>query len=216
MIVVDQVLKMLVYHNMHLYEEFNVLGDWFRIHFILNEGIAFGMKLDWAYSKTVLTLFRLIASIAGVYLLIYYSKKGMHSGALWAGALILAGAIGNLIDSMFYGLLFQNMPYNAPFEFMNGQVIDMLYFPLFSFVWPDWVPWVGGTYFHFFSAIFNIADSSIFIGVSILLIWQNKFFPEKQAKKDREKALFPVAAASQKTPEVTSIQQDSHTSTSAE
>lgn len=179
-ILFDQATKLLVHYNMHLYEEFNVLGDWFRIHYILNEGIAFGLKADWAYSKVVLTLFRLTASVAGAFLLYRYARKGTHPGALWAGALILAGAIGNLIDSMFYGIIFDNAPYNAPFAFLNGQVIDMLYFPLFSFYWPAWMPFVGGEYFHFFSAIFNVADSSIFIGVMILLIWQKKFFPEKK------------------------------------
>ena len=182
-IILDQAVKLLVHYNMHLYEEFNVLGDWFRIHYILNEGIAFGLKADWVYSKVTLTTFRLLASIAGIYLLYKYAKKGTHPGALWAGALILAGAIGNLIDSMFYGIIFDNMPYDAPFAFMNGQVVDMLYFPIFSFIWPNWLPIVGGTSFHFFSAIFNVADSSIFIGVMILLIWQKKFFPEKHKPK---------------------------------
>jgi signal peptidase II len=182
-IIIDQASKLLVHHNMHLYQEFNVLGDWFRIHYILNEGIAFGLTADWVYSKVVLTSFRLLASGVGVYLLYKYARKNIHPGALWAGALILAGAMGNLIDSMFYGIIFENMPYDAPFAFMNGQVIDMLYFPLFSFNWPEWVPFVGGDSFRFFSAIFNIADSSIFIGVMILLIWQKRFFPEKKSKE---------------------------------
>ena len=186
-ILADQASKLLVHFNMHLYQEYNVFGDWFRIHYILNEGIAFGLTADWEYSKVVLTLFRLIASGIGVFLLYKYARKNTHPGALWAGALILAGAIGNLIDSMFYGLIFENMPYDAPFAFMNGQVIDMLYFPLFSFYWPEWLPYVGGTSFHFFSAIFNIADSSIFIGVMILLIFQKRFFPEgDKTKQDQE------------------------------
>ena len=184
-ILLDQVSKLLVHFNMHLYQEYNVLGDWFRIHYILNEGIAFGLTADWEYSKVVLTLFRLIASGIGVYLLYKYARRDTHNGALWAGALILAGAIGNLIDSMFYGIIFENMPYDAPFAFLNGQVIDMLYFPIFSFTWPEWVPYVGSTNFHFFSAIFNIADSSIFIGVMILLIFQKRFFPES-AKSEPE------------------------------
>lgn len=187
-IILDQGAKLLVHYNMHLYEEFNVLGDWFRIHYILNEGIAFGLKADWLYSKVVLTSFRLLASGVGVFLLYKYARKNMHQGALWAGALILAGAIGNLIDSMFYGVIFENMPYDSPFAFMNGQVVDMLYFPLFSFNWPEWMPYVGGSSFHFFNAIFNVADSSIFIGVMILLIWQKRFFPEpKKVEQEAEK-----------------------------
>jgi len=185
-IILDQSVKLLVHFNMHLYEEFNVLGDWFRIHYILNEGIAFGLKADWQYSKLILSIFRLLASGAGVYLLYSYTKKDTHPGALWAGALILAGALGNLIDSMFYGIIFNNVPYEAPFAFMYGQVIDMLYFPIFKFTWPEWIPYLGGTLFHFFSAIFNIADSSIFIGVMILLIWQKRFFPEKKNLKHKD------------------------------
>lgn len=185
-ILLDQGSKLLVHFNMHLYQEYNVFGDWFRIHYILNEGIAFGLTADWEYSKVVLTLFRLIASGIGVYLLYKYARRDTHPDALWAGALILAGAIGNLIDSMFYGIIFENMPYDAPFAFLNGQVIDMLYFPLFSFIWPDWVPYVGNTSFHFFSAIFNIADSSIFIGVMILLIFQKRFFPESTKIKQEQ------------------------------
>ena len=182
-VILDQGTKLLVHYNMHLYEEFNVLGDWFRIHYILNEGIAFGLKADWLYSKVVLTSFRLIATVAGVSPLYKYPHKKMHTGALWAGALILAGALGNLIDSMFYGIIFENMPYDSPFAFMNGQVIDMLYFPLFSFNWPEWMPYFGGSSFHFFNAIFNVADSSIFIGVMILLIWQKRFFPEQKKEE---------------------------------
>lgn len=182
-VIFDQVVKFLVHDYMNLYEEISVLGNWFKLHYILNEGIAFGLKADWVYSKLILTSFRLLASIAGIIILYRYAKRGMHSGALWAGSLILAGAIGNLIDSMFYGIWFNNMPHDAPFAFMYGQVIDMLYFPLFEFYWPDWVPFIGGKYFLFFSAIFNVADASIFIGVMILLIWQKKFFPETEKPK---------------------------------
>jgi len=185
-IILDQSVKLLVHYNMHLYEEFNVLGDWFRIHYILNEGIAFGLKADWRYSKLILSIFRLLASGVGVYLLYSYANKGTHPGALWAGALVLAGAMGNLIDSMFYGIIFDNMPYDSPFAFMYGQVVDMLYFPIFKFIWPEWLPYLGGSRFHFFSAIFNIADSSIFIGVMILLIWQKRFFPEMKKLKRGE------------------------------
>ena len=105
-------------------------------------------------------------------------------------------------------LFFDNAPYNAPFAFLNGQVIDMLYFPLFSFNWPEWMPFVGGDYFHFFSAIFNVADSSIFIGVMILLIWQKKFFPEKKDEgnvvDEVEKETIQVSSSQELTNEASS------------
>jgi len=183
-IILDQVVKLWIYTNMDLYEEFNVLGTWFRIHYVENPGIAFGMRADWQYAKTALTLFRLVASGFGVYLIIKYSKKSIHPGALWAGALILAGAIGNSIDSVFYGIFLDNAPQNAVFKLFNGQVVDMLYFPLFEFTWPNWVPAWGGTNYEFFNAIFNIADSSIFIGVVIMLIFQKRFFSEEHQNKE--------------------------------
>jgi len=183
-ILLDHTVKLLVHFNMDLgmYGEINVIGDWFRLHYMLNEGMAFGMQLNYEYGKAILTAFRLIASGAGIYLLYYYAKQNVHPGLMWSGALILAGAIGNVIDSVFYGVLLDNAPYNAPTPWFYGQVIDMLYFPLFEFVWPNWVPFIGGNNFLFFSAIFNIADSSIFIGVSIILIFQKRFFPEKSKK----------------------------------
>ena len=183
-IALDQLVKILVYSNMSINEDIPVLGQWFRLYFVLNEGMAFSLKADWAYAKTVLTLFRIVASIAGVYFMIKYIRKGFHTGALWAGALILAGAIGNAIDSTFYGIWLDNAPQDAVFKIFNGQVIDMLYFPLFDFVWPDWIPYVGGQYFHFFNAIFNVADSSIFIGSVILIIFQKRFFSENNQKRN--------------------------------
>ena len=190
-ILLDHTVKLLVHFNMDfgVNGEIKVIGDWFRIHYMLNEGMAFGMRLDWAYGKVLLTSFRLIAAFAGIYFLYYYAKKGVHSGLLWSGSLILAGAIGNVIDSVFYGVLLDNVPYNAPSPWFYGQVVDMLYFPLFEFTWPGWIPIVGGTDFLFFSAIFNVADASIFIGVCIILIFQKRFFPEKD-KKDESVATF--------------------------
>ena len=181
-IIIDQTVKLLVHYNMELgiAGEIQVIGDWFRLHYMLNEGMAFGMKLNWEYGKVLLTTFRLLASIAGVYILYYYAKRGVHSGLLWSGALILAGAIGNVIDSIFYGVFLDNSPYNASSPWFHGQVVDMLYFPIFEFYWPAWVPFIGGDYFQFFSAIFNVADASIFIGVCIILIFQKRFFPEKE------------------------------------
>ena len=184
-IIIDQATKLLVHYNMDLgvNGEIRVIGDWFRLHYMLNEGMAFGMKINWEYGKVLLTTFRLMASIAGIYFLYYYAKKGVHQGLLWSGALILAGAIGNVIDSIFYGVFLENAPYSAPNPWFHGQVVDMLYFPIFEFTWPSWIPFIGGSYFHFFSAIFNVADASIFIGVCIILIFQKRFFPEKEADR---------------------------------
>lgn len=182
-LIFDQVVKLLVHYNMDMgvYGEIKVIGDWFRLHYMLNEGMAFGMKLDWEYGKVLLTSFRLIASIVGIYLIIKYSRKEVHPGLLWSGALILAGALGNVIDSIFYGVWLDNAPYDAPTPWFHGQVIDMLYFPIFSFTWPDWVPFLAGDDFHFFSAIFNVADASIFVGVCIILIFQKRFLPEEKS-----------------------------------
>lgn len=192
-IVLDQSFKLLVHYNMDLgvNGEIRVFGDWFRLHYTLNEGMAFGMKLDWVYGKTLLTTFRLIASFAGIYFLYYYAKKHVHPGLLWSGALILAGAIGNVIDSVFYGVFLDNAPFDSSTPWFHGQVVDMLYFPFFDFIWPAWIPGIGGNSFQFFSAIFNVADSSIFIGVCIILLYQKRFFPEskKEGNSDQVEAL---------------------------
>jgi signal peptidase II len=103
-------------------------------------------------------------------------KKGAHSGFLWCMALILGGAVGNVIDSTFYGVFLGNAQPGSPTPWFHGQVIDMLFFPLFEFMWPTWVPYVGGNNFLFFSPVFNIADSSIFMGVLFILIFQKRFF----------------------------------------
>jgi signal peptidase II len=178
---IDQASKLLVHHNMYLHEEINVLGEWFRLHYLLNPGMAFGIRWESEFGKLALTLFRILAMIGISYYLWRLSVRGAHSGFLWCMALILGGAVGNVIDSTFYGVYLEgNLPADVPTPWFHGQVIDMLYFPLFDFVWPDWVPYIGGRYFEFFSPVFNIADSSIFIGVVIILTMQKKFFVEKK------------------------------------
>jgi signal peptidase II len=118
--------------------------------------------------------------MAGItYYLYKMISKRAHSGFLFCLALILGGAIGNVIDSIFYGVFLNNAPLESPSPWFHGQVIDMLYFPLFDFYWPEWVPIKGGQYFEFFSPVFNIADSSIFIGVVIILFSQKRFFKEE-------------------------------------
>lgn len=182
-VVIDQSSKMLVVNNMELHEEINVLGDWFRIHYLLNPGMAFGIKWNNEFGKLALTLFRIAAMIGIAIYLHRLAKKEAHPGLLFCVALILGGAVGNVIDSTFYGVLLNNAPPDSPTPWFHGQVIDMLFFPLFDFVWPEWVPFVGGDYFLFFSPVFNLADSSIFIGVTIILIMQKKFFKHQDEQQ---------------------------------
>lgn len=183
-IIIDQTTKMLVHHNMYLHQEINVIGDWFRLHYLLNPGMAFGFKWNTEFGKLALTVFRIVAMIAIGFYLWKMSKRRVHPGFLWCMGLILGGAVGNVIDSTFYGVLLNNQLPGSPTPWFHGQVIDMLFFPLFEFVWPDWVPFVGGDYFLFFSPVFNIADSAIFVGVMIILMMQKKFFGDRRTKQD--------------------------------
>lgn len=178
-IAIDQTSKLLVYHNMYIHQEINVLGTWFRLHYLLNPGMAFGIRWESEFGKLALTIFRICAMFGITYYMIKMVQKSAHTGFIICLALILGGAIGNVIDSTFYGVYLNNAPLGVPTPWFHGQVIDMLYFPLFHFQWPDWVPVVGGNYFEFFSPVFNIADSSIFIGVVIILFSQKRFFKEE-------------------------------------
>ena len=178
-ILIDQASKLLVYNNMYLHEEIYVLGDWFRIHYLLNPGMAFGIRWENEFGKLALTVFRIAAMFGIGYYLWKMAVRNAHTGFLWCMGLILGGAVGNVVDSTFYGVLLNNAPAKSPTPWFHGQVIDMLYFPIFDFVWPEWVPFLGGQYFEFFSPVFNIADSSIFIGVVIILFMQRRFFKEK-------------------------------------
>jgi len=183
-IAIDQTSKMLVHNNMYLHEEINVIGDWFRLHYLLNPGMAFGLRWENEFGKLALTVFRIFAMIGIAYWLWKLAKKGSHPGFLVCLALILGGAVGNVIDSTFYGVLLDNHPVDSPTPWFHGQVIDMLFFPLFEFYWPEWMPVFAGEYFLFFSPVFNIADSSIFVGVVIILLFQKKFFVEKPESVD--------------------------------
>lgn len=178
-ILIDQSSKLLVYNYMYIHQEVNVVGNWFKLHYLLNPGMAFGIRWNSEFGKLALTVFRIFAMFGIGYYLVKMVQKQAHNGFLICLALILGGAIGNVIDSTFYGVFLNNAPVEAPTRWFHGQVIDMLYFPLFHFYWPDWVPFKGGEYFEFFSPVFNIADSSIFIGVVTILFSQKKFFKEE-------------------------------------
>ncbi|HCM76265.1 MAG TPA: lipoprotein signal peptidase [Cytophagales bacterium] len=177
-ILVDQTSKLLVYNHMYLHEEINVIGEWFKLHYLLNPGMAFGIRWNNEFGKLALTIFRIGAMFGIGYYLYHMTVKKAHPGFLLSMALILGGAVGNVIDSTFYGVLLGNQPIGSYTPWFHGQVIDMLFFPIFDFTWPDWMPLVGGQYFLFFSPVFNIADSSIFIGVASILILQKRFFKE--------------------------------------
>ncbi len=187
----DQFFKFWIKTNMYLGQEFNVLGNWFKIHFTENEGMAFGMAFGGRVGKLILTLFRITAVVFIGYLFVRFAKQNSHWGFLLAMGLIFAGALGNIIDSVFYGMIFSEssfqmaefLPQQGGYESMfHGKVVDMLYFPLYEGYLPNWLPLWGGDYFIFFRPVFNIADSAITTGVIIMIIWQKTFFKEAEPK----------------------------------
>lgn len=176
-IAADQYLKIWVKTHMLYNETIDVLGSWFKLHFIENEGMAFGIVLGGKLGKLALTLFRMVVSIFGGWYLVKQIRKNAPVGLQLSIALILAGAIGNIIDSVFYGEIFKSRnDYVA--SWFYGHVVDMFYFPLFNGTFPKWMPFWGGEDFLFFSPVFNLADAAITIGVLMILIWQKKYFPQ--------------------------------------
>jgi signal peptidase II len=180
-IAIDQAVKMLVHFEMDFGTpgQIPVFGDWFKLHYTTNPGMAFGMELGSEYGKMILTSFRLVAMVGIGYYLTYIIHKKNHPVYILCIAMILGGAIGNLVDSIFYGVWLNNAPYNAATPWFHGQVVDMFYFDIWEGYIPEWIPLWGGSYTALWP-IFNVADASIFIGVAIILIFQNRFFPEKQ------------------------------------
>lgn len=182
-IVLDQAVKLAVNAYMYKGEEIQIIGDFFKLHYTTNPGMAFGMVIGGDYGKLILTLFRLVAMIGIAWYLVHLSKKGVHQGLLWCIALILGGAIGNVIDSTFYGVFIpNNVITGSPTPWFHGQVIDMFYFDICYCHFPDWMPVFGGET-HALWPIFNIADTAIFLGVAIILVMQKKFFKEKAEEK---------------------------------
>lgn len=180
-LLLDQISKFWIKLNMTIGESFSVLGDWFQIYFIENNGMAFGWEFGEQFGKIALGLFRIIAVALLFYVIYYLTKKKVKFGPILGISLITAGALGNIVDGMFYGMIFSEstftqlatlFPEGGGYSgFMQGKVVDMLYFPLFTF--PEWMPLLGGQIF--FSPIFNIADSAITIGFLYLLIFQWNF-----------------------------------------
>ncbi|RXK47203.1 lipoprotein signal peptidase [Aquirufa rosea] len=181
-ILIDQAIKLSVHFFMEpgYFGQIEIIGSYFKLHYTLNPGMAFGIQLGTIYGKLMLTTFRIIAMFGIGYYLFSFTKKQMHAGLLTCMGLILGGAIGNLIDSIFYGVWFNNAPPNAPMTWFHGQVIDMFFFDIWEGILPNWVPIWGGSYYS--TPIFNFADAAIFCGVVIFLIFQNKFLEKNDDK----------------------------------
>ena len=192
----DQLLKFWIKTNMMLGDEFVIAKNWFIIHFVENNGMAFGLEFGNSIGKYFLSIFRLVA-IAGLgWYINKLCKRDMPFGVIACFSLIMAGAIGNVLDSAFYGLIFNESygqvatlfpPGGGYSSFLQGRVVDMFYFPLISGNYPSWVPFVGGNDFIFFRPVFNMADSSITVGIISILIFYRRFFDEKHAQVEPEK-----------------------------
>lgn len=190
-IIIDQALKVHIKTTMAYGDEYPLLGlSWARIHFVENSGMAFGIDVGGETGKYILSVIRIAVMCFLIWLIRGLIKQNHSIGALICFAMILAGAIGNIIDSMFYGLIFSATPYHTggiaqfvPFgqgyaPFLQGKVVDMLYFPIIDTTIPKWVPLVGGDHFEFFQPVFNIADASISIGLITILLFYRHLFHE--------------------------------------
>ena len=192
-LVIDQIIKIWVKTNMYWHESIKIT-DWFYIYFTENNGMAFGMEI---FNKFFLTGFRIMAAIAIAYLLVQYVKKNYKTGFLVCVSLILAGAIGNIIDCVFYGEIFSEstnsllatfVPIGEGYsEWFYGKVVDMFYFPIIDAYWPTWMPLVGGEHFIFFSPIFNFADAAISCGIIALILFYGKYLSNIMEGPSKEK-----------------------------
>ncbi len=193
-LIADQALKIWVKTNMTLYQDIKI-ADWFHIYFTENPGMAFGIEV---FGKMFLSIFRILASIGIIWYLCQLVKRNYKTGYIICIALILAGAIGNIIDSIFYGVIFDNSyrqvatlfpPGGGYSTWLHGKVVDMFYFPIIRTHWPDWMPYFGGSEFIFFRPIFNLADAAISVGIIILLLFYRKVlrFGKEEVQSEESK-----------------------------
>jgi signal peptidase II len=199
-VIADQALKLYIKTHYNLNENHAVAGNWFQFYFVENPGMAYGWKFGGNWGKLVLTVFRLLAVVFGTWYLGSIIKQKYHRGFIFCAALIYAGALGNLIDSAFYGLIFdKGMTVNTATgeydgysglakyakqgyaSFLHGNVVDMLYFPVLKGSFPKWMPFWGGEDFEFFRPIFNLADAAISTGVITILVFQKRFFKQRNS-----------------------------------
>lgn len=183
LIVIDQVIKLWMFYDVvpNHYGELDLIPDFFKLHYVENKGMAFGMELGGDYGKLILTTFRLGAMVGICWYLVHLAQRDAHSGLLWSIAAVLGGAIGNVIDSTFYGVFLKNAPLGVSTPWFHGQVIDMFYAYGLDGQYPDWIPFLGGEYNTM--PIFNFADACIFCGVVSILIFQRSFFEFEIEKK---------------------------------
>ncbi|MEO6541122.1 MAG: lipoprotein signal peptidase, partial [Ferruginibacter sp.] len=201
-IIADQALKLWIKTHYHLNESHQVIGSGFQLYFVENPGMAYGWKFGGNWGKMALTIFRMGAVIFGTWYLRKIIREKYNRGFIFCASLVYAGALGNLIDSSFYGLIFDkgmtvdpalkdyigynglaNFSSNGYASFLHGNVVDMLYFPVIDGRFPSWVPFWGGDDFQFFRPIFNIADASITTGVISILVFQKRFFKQRNTKE---------------------------------
>jgi signal peptidase II len=193
-LIIDQILKIWIKTTMSLGDEIVIFKNWFILHFVENNGMAFGFEFAGENGKVFLSIFRILAVIAiGWYLSKLYKTKEIPFGFIASISLILSGALGNIIDSLFYGIIFNHsygqvatfLPEGGGYSsFLHGKVVDMFYFPLFGGTYPNWIPFIGGNDFLFFRPVFNIADSSISIGIFSILLFYRKYFNNPEEKPE--------------------------------
>jgi signal peptidase II len=193
-LLIDQILKIWIKTHLQYGEGFNLLGqEWAKIQFVENEGMAFGLSYGGVIGKYILSIFRIIMAVFLSYLLYTLYKTGEKKSLIFSFSLIVAGAIGNILDCIFYGLIFSESHYHGGLaQFVafgsgyapvfQGKVVDMLYFPMINTILPNWVPFWGGERFEFFRPVFNIADSAITVGVISILLFNRSFFSSEKKK----------------------------------